>query len=158
MEQAEELLFRELEEVRFSPWERELIMAAKTYFVTLETHLVTDVQMTELLILTTKVGGKFEYKEIPRSSIAHKQCEENLKKAIRVNRPQNTMSDDTSDQPTSSQQADKDLKIDEQMESQDLIDVKDEIEETHIDSFGNQRPLCENRDLIENEEYLRNLM
>ncbi len=158
MELAEEQLFKELEEVHLSRREQEMIMTAKRYIITLETDLVTDIQMADLIAAMTKVGGKLDYKEIPRSSIIHKKCEENLHKMRRLNRQQ-TSSTGQDDQQMQSLLTDEDPQAEEQMEDEDEdTTFKEEIEETYIDSFGNERPLEELRGPIETEEEFRHYL
>ncbi len=93
--------------------------------------MVTYIQMAELITTMTKVGGKFEYKEVSQSSIVNKQYEENLRKTRRVSR-QIEAAIKINDQPTSSQQADQDTHEDEQMDDAEDPAIKDEIEQTSV--------------------------
>ncbi len=159
MDIAEEQLFRESEEVSMSDEERDMLMTATRYSIKLKTGMITDSQMTELITAMTKVGGKLEFSEIPNSSIFHERA-----KRIQRRQAGSESATQSGDLQISSQtaQTTSQQSVDDE-DNQTVIteiqtQVKDGVVEIYIDSFGNERPLDELRELIDKEEDFKELL
>ena len=159
MDIAQEQLFRELEETSLSDDERDMLLTAKRYSFKLKTGMITDIQMIELITAMTKVGGKLEFAEIPNSSIVHERARQMKKRQIEIqNNSQSSSSQSTTKTAQTTSQQNMEHDDDQTVIIEIQTQIKDEVVETYIDSFGKERPLDEWRDLIDQEEDLKDLL